>query len=80
LDKGSLLHRSLREEGGINSNFDWLFLHQTIDGLSSDKGKVNIFVLAKNAGTSVNQLERFYLKYMELTEEKRQKLNTFAGD
>jgi hypothetical protein len=48
--------------------------------LEKSKGKVNIFLLAKNAGTSVNQLERFYLKYMELTEEERQNLNTFAGD
>jgi hypothetical protein len=48
--------------------------------LEKSKGKVNIFLLAKNAGTSVNQLERSYLKYMELTEEERQNLNTFAGD
>ena len=32
--------------------------------LRASNGKVNIFTLAKNAGTSVEQLERFYLKNM----------------
>jgi integrase len=32
--------------------------------LRSSNGKVNIYTLAKNAGTSVDQLERFYLKKM----------------
>jgi hypothetical protein len=30
--------------------------------LRGSKGKVNIYWLARNAGTSVDQLERFYLK------------------
>ena len=33
--------------------------------LLSSNGKVNIYTLAKNAGTSVDQLERFYLKSMQ---------------
>jgi len=37
--------------------------------LSSSNGKVNIYTLAKNAGTSVDQLERFYLKSMAPTNE-----------
>lgn len=32
--------------------------------LRASNGKVNIYTLAKNAGTSVDQLERFYLKNM----------------
>ena len=37
--------------------------------LVKSKGKVNIFNLAKNAGTSVEQLERFYLKNLEMNED-----------
>ena len=37
--------------------------------LRKSKGKVNIFNLAKNAGTSVEQLERFYLKKLQLNDE-----------
>lgn len=37
--------------------------------LSSSNGKVNIYTLAKNAGTSVDQLERFYLKNMAPTKD-----------
>lgn len=35
--------------------------------LRASNGKVNIYTLAKNAGTSVDQLERFYLKNMAPT-------------
>ena len=45
--------------------------------LIKSKGKVNIFNLAKNAGTSVEQLERFYLKNIELNEELVRNLQTF---
>ena len=45
--------------------------------LIKSKGKVNIFNLAKNAGTSVEQLERFYLKNLELNEELVRNLQTF---
>lgn len=38
--------------------------------LRSSKGEVNIYWLAQNAGTSVDQLERFYLRYMDLTAEQ----------
>jgi len=37
--------------------------------LRASGGKVNIYMLAKNAGTSVEQLERFYLKQMPPTSE-----------
>ena len=45
--------------------------------LIKSKGKVNIFNLAKNAGTSVEQLERFYLKNMPLNDELIKNLQTF---
>ena len=45
--------------------------------LIKSKGKVNIFNLAKNAGTSVEQLERFYLKNLEMSDELIENLQTF---
>lgn len=38
--------------------------------LRSSKGEVNLYWLAQNAGTSVDQLERFYLRFMDLTDEQ----------
>ncbi len=48
--------------------------------LRSSKGKVNIYWLAKNAGTSVEQLERFYLKNMELSAEQVENLQTLGDE
>ena len=45
--------------------------------LRGSKGKVNIYWLAKNAGTSVDQLERFYLKNMALSPEQVRNLQSF---
>ena len=42
--------------------------------LRKSGGEINIFILAKNAGTSVDQLERFYINQMELTEKERKNL------
>jgi len=41
--------------------------HALQSRLRASNGKVNIYTLAKNAGTSVDQLERFYLKNMAPT-------------
>jgi len=41
-------------------------------------GKVNIFNLAKNAGTSVDQIERFYAKYLPLSKEMAKNLQSFG--
>jgi hypothetical protein len=38
------------------------------------EGKVNIFNLAKNAGTSVEQIERFYARHLPLTAEMARNL------
>lgn len=44
--------------------------------LRSSNGKVNIYTLAQNAGTSVDQLERFYLKRMAPSKEMIENLHT----
>lgn len=44
------------------------------------QGKVNIFNLAKNAGTSVDQIERFYARHLPLSKEMAINLQTFGGD
>jgi hypothetical protein len=46
--------------------------------LRKSEGKVNIYWLAENAGTSVEQLERFYLKKMEPTGEKVRNIQLFG--
>ena len=47
--------------------------------LIKSKGKVNIFVLAKNAGTSVSQLERFYLRHLDPNDDIVKNLQTFGS-
>lgn len=42
------------------------------------EGKVNIFNLAKNAGTSVEQIERFYAKHLPLSREMAKNLQSFG--
>lgn len=42
------------------------------------EGNVNIFNLAKNAGTSVDQIERFYARNLPLSKEMARNLQTFA--
>ena len=41
-------------------------------------GKVNIFNLAKNAGTSVDQIERFYARHLPLSREMAINLQSFG--
>ena len=45
----------------------------------SSEGKVNIFNLAKNAGTSVDQIERFYARNLPLSKEMARNLQSFGG-
>ena len=42
-------------------------------------GQVNIFNLAKNAGTSVDQIERFYGRHLPLSREMAINLQSFGG-
>jgi hypothetical protein len=46
----------------------------------NSEGKVNIFNLAKNAGTSVEQIERFYARHLPLSKEMARNLQSFGGD
>jgi integrase len=41
-------------------------------------GRVNIYSLAKNAGTSVNQIERFYAKRLPISKELMENLQSFG--
>jgi integrase len=43
-------------------------------------GQVNIFNLAKNAGTSVEQIERFYAKHLPLSREMAKNLQSFGEE
>ena len=42
------------------------------------EGQVNIFNLAKNAGTSVEQIERFYARNLPLSQEMAKNLQSFG--
>jgi hypothetical protein len=42
------------------------------------ESKVKIFTLARNAGTSVDQIERFYAKYLPLSAEMEWKLQSYG--
>jgi hypothetical protein len=48
--------------------------------LVKSDGKVNIYWLAENAGTSVEQLERFYLKNLAPSSEKVRNIQSFGND
>ena len=48
--------------------------------LRKSGGATNIYEFAKNAGTSVSQLERFYLKFMERSPAQIKNLQTFASE
>ena len=41
-------------------------------------GQVNVFNLAKNAGTNVNQIERFYARHLPLSREVAKNLQSFG--
>jgi len=44
------------------------------------EGKDNIFNLAKNAGTSVEQIERFYARNLPMSAEMARNLQSFGGE
>ena len=46
--------------------------------LLNSHGQVNIYTLAKNAGTSVSMLERFYLKHLGLSKGMKDNLMSFG--
>lgn len=68
----------LKTDNNGNERSPYSLRHYALQArLRSSKGKVNIYWLAKNAGTSVDQLERFYLKNMALSPEQVRNLQTF---
>lgn len=71
----------LKNDSNGNSRSPYSLRHFALQSrLRNSKGKVNIYWLAKNAGTSVEQLERFYLKNMELSDEQVENLQTLGDD
>jgi hypothetical protein len=46
----------------------------------NSQGKVNIFSLAKNAGTSVDQIERFYARHLPMSPELWHNLQSFGPE
>ena len=48
--------------------------------LIKSEGRVNIFNLAKTAGTSVEQIERFYARHLPLSAEMARNLQSFGSD
>lgn len=69
----------LKNDSNGNARSPYSLRHFALQSrLRGSKGKVNIYWLAKNAGTSVEQLERFYLKNMELSAEQVENLQTLG--
>jgi len=46
----------------------------------NSQGRVNIFTLAKNAGTSVDQIERFYARHLPMSKELWRNLQSFGDE
>lgn len=67
----------LKADQNGNTRSPYSLRHYALQArLRSSKGKVNIYWLAKNAGTSVDQLERFYLKTMAMSPEQVRNLQS----
>ena len=64
-----------------NSRTTYSLRHYSLQTrLNKSGGRINIYDLSRNAGTSVNQLERFYLKRMKVSKQQRENLNRFDSD
>jgi hypothetical protein len=78
-----LLERTgLKHDQATNSEHTVYSLRHTSISmrLVKSKGKVNIFNLAKTAGTSVDQIERFYTKHLALSPELAANLQSFGNE
>jgi len=68
---------NLRKDMSGNPRTPYSLRHYALQArLRGSQGKVNIYWLAKNAGTPVDQLERFYLKKMALRPEQIRNLQS----
>ena len=67
----ALQHCQLKEDRYSNSVHTVYSLRHTAIYMRIilSQGKVNIFNLAKNAGTSVDQIERFYARHLPLSRD-----------
>jgi flagellar motor protein MotB len=70
----------LKEDNKGNPRSPYSLRHFALQTrLRKSEGQINIYWLAENAGTSVEQLERFYLKRMEPTDERVRNIQSFSG-
>lgn len=68
----------LKADNDGNDRSPYSLRHYALQSrLRKSNGKINIYWLAKNAGTSVDQLERFYLKNMPMSAEQIRNLQSF---
>lgn len=76
----SLEHAGLKQDHYSDNHHTLYSLRHTAIcmRLVLSHGKVNIFNLAKNAGTSVDQIERFYAKNLPLSAELARNLQSFG--
>jgi hypothetical protein len=77
-----LLERcGLKKDRATNSDHSVYSLRHTAICLRlvKSRGRVNIFNLAKTAGTSVDQIERFYAKHLALSPEMAKNLQSFGA-
>jgi hypothetical protein len=74
------LHDIKGNKGKRYSHVDFYSLRHTAICMRIilSEGQVNIFNLAKNAGTSVDQIERFYARNLPLSKEMAKNLHSFG--
>ena len=71
----------LDDEDGKRKHSVYSLRHTAINmRLIQSRGKVNLLMLAKNARTSVAQIERFYSAQLPMTDEMVENLQTFGDD
>ena len=75
----STLSRRQFDEATGKTHTLYSLLHTAIcRRITNSEGRVNIFNLAKNAGTSVDQIERFYTRFLPLSKEIAKNLPSFG--
>ena len=76
-----LQETGLKKDKDGNDRSPYSLRHYTLQTrLVKSDGKVNIYWLAENAGTSVEQLERFYLKNLAPSSAKVRNIQSFGND
>ena len=76
-----LQERGLKKDKDGNDRSPYSLRHYALQTrLVKPDGKVNIYWLAENAGTSVEQLERFYLKNLAPSAAKVRNIQSFGDE